>query len=276
MDYESWRAAVEPKVQGSWNLHHLLPKNMDFFILLSSMSGIFGARGQSNYASGNTYQDALARHRNAIGEKAVSLNLGMMLEVGLVAESQSIQDGMNAAGFYVRISEAELHSLLDRYCNCSLRLLSPLESQIVMGLDTLAAMLALKMREPYWMQKPLFRQFWQLTGPAGFSSAESSHEPAFDAATRLRTAESLHDATAVVCEALVKKLSTALSIPQEDLDPNKPLHHYGVDSLVAVELRSGFAKELHADIAIFEIIGATSVIAVSALVASKSLWWNSK
>jgi aryl carrier-like protein len=273
MDVESYRAAVEPKVQGSWNLHNLLPKGMDFFVLLSSMSGIFGARGQSNYASGNTYQDALARHRINIGEKAVALDLGMMLDVGIVAESKSIRDGMDAAGYYVCISETELHALLDRYCNPGLGLLSRLESQIVMGP---AVTQELKSRDFYWMHKPIFRHLWQLAGSAGSPSSDSNAESIFDASTRLRAAESLHDATAVVCEALVKKLSKALGIPEADLDPSRPLHYYGVDSLVAVELRSWFAKHMNADIAIFEIMGVSSVTAVSKLVASKSLWWNSR
>ena len=38
-------AAIRPKVQGSWNLHAHLPKNLQFFIMLSSSAGIGGSRG---------------------------------------------------------------------------------------------------------------------------------------------------------------------------------------------------------------------------------------
>ena len=52
MTHEQFQGVISPKVQGSWNLHHLLPKDMDFFILLSSSAGIAGSRGQGNYAAG--------------------------------------------------------------------------------------------------------------------------------------------------------------------------------------------------------------------------------
>lgn len=56
MGYESWKVAVECKTLGSWNLHTLLPEAMDFFVLLSSASGVVGLRGQTNYAAGNTFE----------------------------------------------------------------------------------------------------------------------------------------------------------------------------------------------------------------------------
>ena len=89
MPSESLNAALRPKVQGSWNLHQL-PKGMDFFVLLSSYAGIIGGLGQANYASGNTYQDALARHRVAHGEKAVALDLGIVESVGMVFEHAEV------------------------------------------------------------------------------------------------------------------------------------------------------------------------------------------
>lgn len=52
MTHEQFQGVIGPKVQGSWNLHNLLPKDMDFFILLSSSAGIAGSRGQGNYAAG--------------------------------------------------------------------------------------------------------------------------------------------------------------------------------------------------------------------------------
>ena len=40
-----FQAALKPKVQDFWNLHTLLPKNMDFFILLFSLDGILDSLG---------------------------------------------------------------------------------------------------------------------------------------------------------------------------------------------------------------------------------------
>ncbi|KAI1676032.1 Polyketide synthase [Pyrenophora tritici-repentis] len=79
--------ALAPKYQGSWNLHELLPKDMDFMVFLSSMSGVIGNPAQANYAAGNTFEDALARHRAANGLKGVSFDLGLVLEAGWASDN---------------------------------------------------------------------------------------------------------------------------------------------------------------------------------------------
>ena len=73
MTFDDWRTSVAHKVRGFWNLHCLLPKDMDFFLCLSSVAGIVGSDGQANYAAGNTYMDALAHYRVSLGEKVLKL-----------------------------------------------------------------------------------------------------------------------------------------------------------------------------------------------------------
>ena len=84
----------------------------DLFILLSSLKAVIGMSGQANCASGNTYQDALARHRIAMGEKAVAVDLGMMLDVGLVAESRPVQNSVNAKNFFIGVTFLRSYSCL--------------------------------------------------------------------------------------------------------------------------------------------------------------------
>lgn len=46
MSTDDLRITVGPKVHGTYNLHELLPKDMDFFVMLSSLAGVMGHRGQ--------------------------------------------------------------------------------------------------------------------------------------------------------------------------------------------------------------------------------------
>ena len=62
MDADTWAQAVGPKIDGTWNLHRHLPANLDFFVLFSSMAGLFGYFGQANYASANTFLDAFVQY----------------------------------------------------------------------------------------------------------------------------------------------------------------------------------------------------------------------
>lgn len=117
VSYEAWQAAVRPKVQGSWNLHNSMPRGLDFFIMLASMCGLAGNRGQANYGAGNTFQDALAHYRNSIGERATSLDLGLFTFTGRVARDAKIREKTLVVFPQQPVAEKEFHAVLDCYCN---------------------------------------------------------------------------------------------------------------------------------------------------------------
>jgi hypothetical protein len=63
MTIDEYHGALACKLQGTWNLHNTaLEQNLslDFFTLLSSISGVVGQKGQANYAAGNAVLDAFA------------------------------------------------------------------------------------------------------------------------------------------------------------------------------------------------------------------------
>jgi NAD(P)-dependent dehydrogenase (short-subunit alcohol dehydrogenase family) len=46
--FDEWSDVIRSKVDGTRNLHDILPKDLDFFIMLSSLSGVLGHPGQAN------------------------------------------------------------------------------------------------------------------------------------------------------------------------------------------------------------------------------------
>ncbi|KAL3473806.1 hypothetical protein BJX99DRAFT_272015 [Aspergillus californicus] len=268
MTHASWSEALAPKVRGSWNLHQQLPRGMDFFIMCSSISGIFGARGQANYAAGNTFQDALAAHRISLGEKATSFGLGLVGFTGAVFENPELQKYIYTAP----ITEPDIHALLDVYCSQSctdwnmpfqpIIRITPLKDKVASG-------------HVPWINKPMFRQLAQEIEWNGINASAAAGREGKEGsvAKLLSQVTAVAEANDVVIQALLSKLSRALSIPLVELDAHKPLSKYGVDSLLAVELRRWFANEVQADIAVFDIVGDATATSVGQLSTSKSRLW---
>src|SRR5204862_8095881 len=66
-----------PKIKGSWNLHRATTAlDLDFFILFSSVLSLWGAAGQAAYVAANSFLDALAHYRRALGLPAAVFNWG--------------------------------------------------------------------------------------------------------------------------------------------------------------------------------------------------------
>ncbi|KAJ8119863.1 hypothetical protein ONZ43_g3283 [Nemania bipapillata] len=61
-----------------------------------------------------------------------------------------------------------------------------------------------------------------------------------------------------------------MGVALSEVDGQKPLYDYGVDSLQAVEIRNRALKNMHSDISVFDILSAMPLADVAAKIALKS------
>src|ERR1700734_653875 len=100
MTVDMFNAAIAPKVKGAQALHQALQNHpLDFFIMTSSVFGTIGNPGQANYSAANSYLDTLAWHRQLKGLPATSLVLPMILDVGVVAETEGLEAKITRKGW---------------------------------------------------------------------------------------------------------------------------------------------------------------------------------
>ncbi|KAJ5487751.1 polyketide synthase [Penicillium desertorum] len=234
----------------------IAPKVADFFILLSSVSGLVGQLGQANYAAGNTFLDSFAAYRLQQGLSACSINLGPIEEVGYLANDD--QGAMLNRVFETRgwipIHEALLHQILRTSILQQTHCLNPSHTgQLVTAI--------MPGNTPF---EPVHR-FSALAGNnttkiGGDVNAESKSKLILlkkGSASDTDHAILLAAAVELVNPVLMRSLGVA-----EPLDPTRPLSNYGVDSLVAVELRNWIRQQLEIEVSALEIVGARTLTAL--------------
>ncbi|MFD7845657.1 SDR family NAD(P)-dependent oxidoreductase [Nocardia sp. NPDC059764] len=107
--------ALLPKVDAAWNLHEAtreLP--LDAFVMYSSVAGVLGSPGQSNYAAANAFLDGLAQHRQRSGLPGTSLAWGFWERAtGITGHLRAVDlERMRRSGF-APISDIEGLAMFD-------------------------------------------------------------------------------------------------------------------------------------------------------------------
>ncbi|MCY4628950.1 MAG: SDR family NAD(P)-dependent oxidoreductase, partial [Acidobacteria bacterium] len=100
LDWERCGRVVWPKVLGSWNLHRATAGlELDLFVLFSSVAGLLGNPGQSNYGAANAFLDQLALHRRQVGLPGQAIQWGAWSGLGEAEEARDrIADRLSALG----------------------------------------------------------------------------------------------------------------------------------------------------------------------------------
>ncbi|KAF1967771.1 KR-domain-containing protein [Bimuria novae-zelandiae CBS 107.79] len=248
MTYQKWVEATRGKVKGSWNFHKHLP-NFDFFVILSSFATIFGNRGQTNYSAAGAYEDALAYHRRVRGYRATTLDLSIMRDIGVLAET-GFTDSLRAWEKPYGIREAWFHALMERAIEGDMK--GTVTPQIVTGLATGGSAIATGIDVPFYFDNARF----SILSRTGIRSVQSS--TATDSAPTyilVSQVASLKEATATITEALVKQVAKMLQIPTSEIGSSRFLHSYGIESLVVIEILNWALKEVQAGIT--EVTGSS-------------------
>ena len=257
--YSDYNAVMRPKVQGAWNLHHCLSTQpLSFFILLSSISGIAGTRGQATYAASSTFLDAFAQYRTARGLPASSIDLGVVADVGYVAENMDRQAQITANA-NDQVLEKEYHALL-KAAIC----------QRPEGADHRQTITGCKLAQPgqskaSWVSGD---PIWALLARGAASSASAheqtdGHGSQVNIGKALAAVTSVEEGTQIVCDAIITKVASIGSIPIEEINTAKPMVSYGLDSLVAIELRNWLARAMEASVPMLKLLGGSSLILLS-------------
>lgn len=298
MTSQAWHQGIQPKWAGSMNLHaalqeHEADKELDFFLLMSSVSGSVGTATESNYCAANGFLDAFARWRRTLGRPAVSVGLGMISEVGYLHENPEIEALLLRRGIQP-LNEAEFLQVMDlalsgtgaQCMGAHDELEEPWSAHILTGLepfrvrqlreqgfdvthgtmdDPRAAIISAAMAADHEERKD-YRE-----GKVNAAAASWLKNIPAKAAESLSSEGDAASLQVAVLRLVRKRFSNLILIPLEQIDNDKPLANFGVDSMIASEFRSWFWSAFKVDVPFLDLLSPEKTMNTLATFVEKHL-----
>ena len=232
MNWQRFKKVMAPKVEGAWLLHRLshdIP--LDFFILFSSMTSIFGTPGQSNYAAANAFMDALAYMRRAEGKRALCINWGTWSEIGMAASTEVQGDDRWSAQGVSTIPPALGLQIME---------------SLVDSDDTEVAVMHINWSK-FLKQLSLDKEpslFVEIAGKevSDAGEAQSSKVASCEFLRQLEDADA-EDRATMLFDHIRQQIVAVLKLaPSMELRSDQGFSELGMDSLMAVELKNRLMK----------------------------------
>lgn len=202
-------------------------------------------------------------------EQATAVNLGIMRDVGVIAEHGVTGDYKlweQTLGLRETTFHALFKSLIARQKSEDSNLWPP--AQLVTGLGTADIMEAAGFEQPWYFGKPRLAPLAIASSSVVASSSGTAGSASI--ASKLKEAGTKERAVEIITDGLVGKVAEILQMPPSEVDPERPMYRYGVDSLVALEVRNWITKEMKSSVALLEVLAAVPMKVFAGTIAEKS------
>ncbi|KAL6706945.1 hypothetical protein ACN47E_004895 [Coniothyrium glycines] len=256
MTHERFNQTLRPKVDGTRFLNDIFDKpTLDFFIVFSSLAYITGNVGQSPYASANAFMASVVQGRRARGLAGSVLNLAGIHGIGYIERTNvGILDRLVKLGF----SNLSEWDFLQFFAEAVLAGKPGSESDIHEISSSLNLYDADQEADPpAWLPIPTF-SYYKRTKRYTTSGTDSQDASIRVQLKRQTTSEGVWN---VIQTGLKGTLYKLLSLRPEDntIQADTRLVDLGIDSLVAVDMRFWFTKELDLDMPVLKLLGGATV-----------------
>ncbi|KAF2475207.1 putative polyketide synthase [Lindgomyces ingoldianus] len=262
MTVDDLQSSIAPKYQGTQNLVEVFRNtDLDFFVMLSSLSGIVGLPGQANYAAGNTYQDHVA-HGDDFGcwKNVKSLDMAVLSDTHVIPKEQQMK--LLRRGI-LSISNEVLFPYLDYAMDT--RKTGGSTNQILIGLDMQAAS---EDNKSFYSRNPIFSQVFASNQHGRVSPSSTITKTPIEK-LQLLCLESPEDRGNLIADAIREKVSLLVAMNYDNINIATPIVNFGLDSLIAIELKNWITKVLHAPMQTSDILDSPSIAALTKVIMQR-------
>jgi hypothetical protein len=263
MTYEEWISCLEPKVQGTWNLHHAVPKKgLEFFVVFGSASGTCGYTGQTNYAAANTFLDSFTQYRRQIGLPSSVLRLGPVEDAGLVSRDANSLQLCRAASFRMLVERDVIEALQLTITQSCLQ--SP-SGSVIAGLSNTKPTSSPKCR-PMWVPEARFALYLNLE-TEGEQVAQLRNDELMSLLQNVEQNPAVLDEpnTEVTIRKEIAQLVTRHLAQAGGMD-DEQVANMAIDSLLSIEIRSWTRRNLGIEVSLIEISKGRTVGGLSGVI----------
>lgn len=261
MSHDDYITSIKPKVQGTQNLDNAFgaSDSLDFFIMLSSITAILGKSGQSNYAVGNAYQDAFAQSKKGSSCRYIALNLGAVDgSLAITSLPPAQQDAMRRGS--VLMSFDEVFAVLTYAMGAQAN--EDDLHQLILGFDR-KSMEAV--HDEMALANPIFSQIPYLE-----KEGEPTKEAATDVGKLLQQASSPEEVKSIVVNGICQRFAMFTAVPVEEISPDVSMESFGLDSLVAIELKNFLSRTFQATLQTSEVLDAVNILSLAKVIILRS------
>lgn len=280
LDTERIDKVMKPKIQGSMLLEEIFhDTDLEFFVFFSSMACVTGNPGQSAYAAANMFMSGLAAQRRQRGLNASAVHIGAIFGNGYVTRELTLaqQEFLKKVG-NLWLSEQDFHTLFAEavYAGQSCR---GKNSELSTGLMMIEDSDEFR-KNITWFSNPMFQHCVRDTQGADPVETAGKGRRGIAVKAQLQEAVSPDDVYDIIhgmcqygspnslrlirltqrnTESFSAKLQASLQIEEGRPISDLTADHLGIDSLVAVDIRSWFIKEFQVEIPVLKILSGATV-----------------
>ncbi|KAI9771201.1 MAG: putative Hybrid PKS-NRPS biosynthetic cluster [Geoglossum umbratile] len=254
LSIERMQKVMRPKVDGSVHLNELFADTkLDHFVFLASMASITGNPGQSVYGAANMFLAGMAAQRRKRGLAASTAYVGAIIGNGYVTRelSHDQQIFLRKVG-NLWMSEQDFHQIFAEAVASSSPDPGP-NPEISTALPTLHAGEDEKIT---WYSNPLFSHLVVQKENAGPVNTGTDVVPI---KTQLLSATTPDEVFNILKASFITKLQATLQADPDFDMVDLGADALGVDSLVAVDIRSWFLGQLNVDMPVLKILSGATV-----------------
>jgi len=243
------QGVLAPKFGGAVNLDLQTRRDpIELFVLYSSATSVLGAPGQGSYVAANAALEWVARARAALGLPALAVAWGAIGDVGYLARHDKKGDALTRRLAVVPFTAREALSALPHLWSSG---------------EPVVAFAAMK-----WDQAG--RHLPVLASPTFAAlAAHGAKGDVIDLAERLAELDT-DAAVKLVLDVLREETAQIMLLAAERIDPYRALSEFGMDSLMAVELRLAIESRLGIDLPMLSLTAGTTLSSIAMRIVKAS------